>query len=397
MKIAHICTEYHPVPAIEGGAVETWIDQISQKLTGDSVHVFSIYSPALPQYHQKEHVRFYHFKKGLLSRILLSTYKLPFKQDNSRLYYLPYSFWCAWTLRKIKPQVIHIHNRPQFVWIMKKLNPTAKIALHIHQISATTEHNLWNNQLRASVDLFLGCSKFVADHIKKIFPGSENKITHAYNGVDINRFRPYWETPDHRASRRAKLGITNEKVFLYSGRLVENKGIEVLMKAFRQLILTGEKNIKLIVCGGSGYSKNTATTFVQKLYDLASDIKPYIHFTGYVPHEDMHEYYAIADWTVVPSLVEEGFGVITIESMACGVPVIAFQRGALPEIIQDNVTGLLILETTSEKLAEKLLQAKNLTTSETMGRKGRAITEQIYSWENVVTELEHQYEKLNYA
>lgn len=391
MKIAHICTEYHPVPPVEGGAVETWIEHAARGLNGHEVFVFSVSAPSLPRYHKKNHVHYFHFKLGPISRILLSTYKLPFKWDDSPWFYFPYSFWCALRMRSIKPDVIHIHNRPQFVWVCKRLNPRAKIVLHIHQISATAERNLWTKPFADSVDLFLGCSRFVASHLKAMLPDAAHKVSHVYNGVDINQFQPFWLHPQKRAAMRKSLNLGDEKTFLYVGRLVENKGIEVLLKAFRQVLKAGISKVKLVVCGGSGYSKDNVTPFVQRLHDLAAPVKSSVFFTGYVAHKDIHDYYLAADWTVIPSLVEEGFGVISIESLACGVPVLTFASGALTEIVRDNENGFVAAEPTVEKLSEKLTQAARDASSESLGRSGRRMVEQKFTWERIVVDINRHY------
>ena len=394
MKIAHICTEYHPVPPVEGGAVETWIEHAAQGLNGHEVYVFSVSAPSLPRYHKKNHVHYFHFKLGPVSRILLSTYKLPFKWDDSPWFYFPYSFWCALRMRSIRPDIIHIHNRPQFVWICKRLNPKAKIVLHIHQISATAEDKLWTKPFVDSVDLFLGCSRFVAAHLKKILPYAAHKISHVYNGVDIEQFQPYWNNSQTRKKMRESLNLSDDKTFLYVGRLVENKGIEVLIRSFRKIIEAGIPKVRLVVCGGSGYSKDTVTPFVQNLCDIASPVKSSVIFTGYVAHKDIHDYYLAADWTVIPSLVEEGFGVISIESMACGVPVLAFDRGALTEIVLDNINGIVVPEATVEQLTEKLTQAARHPSPESLGRDGRRMVEETFTWDKIVSDMNRHYQRV---
>ena len=392
-KVAFVNTEFLPVPPVKGGAVEEWIDQMAYRLSGYEVDVFSIYDSLLPVKERKRHVGYWRFKPGILSRILLSTYKLPFKQSHSKLFYFPYSLWAAFKIFRGKTDIIHIHNRPHFVWIMRRLNPQAKIILHIHQVSALEEKKIWDENLWQNVDLFVGCSRFIIRELQDRYPIAENKTAVAYNALHLKDFPTVWSQADRRLQSRRDLKLnTEEKAVLYVGRLAENKGAHLLLGAVKELIEAGHKNLKLIFCGSRGYSNREVTPYIQNLYDTAKAINDRILFAGYIPHHEIGRYYLASDLVVIPSEVAEGFCIVTIESMASGIPVIAGARGGIPEIIKDGQTGILVEKPGQENFRNAIEKFLNDPASFAQyARQGRREVEEKFTWEKISQSVENIY------
>ena len=121
MNIAFVTSESYPVPPVRGGAVEHWIYEVARKLQRHNVFSFCTYEPLLEHYSQNEGFKLFMYKRGLLGKILLCTYKLPFKNSSNCFFYLPYSLWCSWKIRKLKVDIIHVHSRPQFIPILRML------------------------------------------------------------------------------------------------------------------------------------------------------------------------------------------------------------------------------------------------------------------------------------
>jgi spore coat protein SA len=395
MKIAFVAPETNPVPPVKGGAVQSWIENVAIRINFCEVFIFSSYDKNLPYYEKRNQVVYYHFKPGILSRLILCTYKLPFKNDNSILYYLPYSFWCAFKLREIKPNIVHIHNRPHFVWIIKLLNPRAKIILHIHQKSALLDRKIFSKSFFKKVDLFLGSSKFIASLMQKQFLLSENKIGFIYNGVDIKQFTPAWRSGEQRERLKNDFGLDGKKVFLYVGRIVENKGVDIIIDAFRNIVKNVSKEVILFICGGRTYSDNSLSDYLKKLHELVNDIKDNVIFTGYVPHEEIYKYYSIADVVLVPSRVKEGFCVITIEAMAMGVPVIATNRGAISELIESGFDGILVdspdIKSFQKAMEDFIVSSRNYLEIAINGRKK---AEKEFHWDKITSDLKDIYLRL---
>jgi D-inositol-3-phosphate glycosyltransferase len=157
-------------------------------------------------------------------------------------------------------------------------------------------------------------------------------------GVDVELFRPR-----PQAAARARLGLTAEHVLLFVGRLTPIKGLETLLRALAALRSDGlaAARLTLLVVGGTkGDSPDGA-----HLHRLAQDLGlcAWVDFRGPQPQEALPDYYAAADLCLMPSRYES-FGVVALEAMASGVPVIASRAGGLAVTVQDGATGRLVPE-----------------------------------------------------
>mgnify|MGYP001599404096 CR=1 FL=1 len=145
-----------------------------------------------------------------------------------------------------------------------------------------------------------------------------------YNGVDLETF-PF--------------SAKHEDYLLFIGRLQPEKG---LAEAVQVAKMTGEK---LLIVGppvtGEYWDKKVAPYLNEK-----------IQYVGYAPREKLFEYYQRAKATLAPIQWEEPFGLILTESMACGTPVVAFERGSVPEIVADGKTGFIIKDNNLEAMAD---------------------------------------------
>ncbi|CUU08920.1 Glycosyltransferase involved in cell wall bisynthesis [Candidatus Thermokryptus mobilis] len=162
----------------------------------------------------------------------------------------------------------------------------------------------------------------------------EEKIQIVKPGVDVEKFRPM--AKDFNLMRN--LGINeDDKVILFSGRLQWQKGIIVLLNAFKLLVMDKDfdgNKLKLLIVGG-GQLLNWLKKFVRFL-----DIEKNVIFAGYVDYDEMPKFHNLADVFVLPSIPDkrwqEQFGMVLIESMACGKPVISTLSGSIPEVVGDN-------------------------------------------------------------
>jgi D-inositol-3-phosphate glycosyltransferase len=168
-------------------------------------------------------------------------------------------------------------------------------------------------------------------------------------GVDLERFSPI-----PRARARAELGLaTSERVVLFVGRIQRLKGVEVLLRAFARL---NDLGARLVVVGGqpgTGHESREIT----RLHHLATrlGIAERTTFVGAVAHERLPLFYSAADTTVMPSSYES-FGLVAVESLACGTPVVATRIGGLTSIVRDGETGVLVPWRDTEMFADRLRQ-----------------------------------------
>ena len=212
-------------------------------------------------------------------------------------------------------------------------------------------------------------------------------------GVDVDLFRPI---PKERARRY--VGLTNpcERLLLFVGRLDPVKGLNVLFEALcqllRQLMPNGSCPICLAVIGGDAESAEALRGEADCLDEVKAryGLKEMVAFLGSRSQDTLPYYYSAADIVVMPSLYES-FGLVALEAMACGTPVVASRVGGLPYVVRDGEAGLLVPENDPASLAEGL---RRLLTDEPLrarlGEQAHGIA-QGYSWRQVADETLRLY------
>jgi D-inositol-3-phosphate glycosyltransferase len=177
--------------------------------------------------------------------------------------------------------------------------------------------------------------------IIRYYGASPGKIAVVPCGVNMDLFRPL----DRRVARD-ELGLSGEKILLFVGRIDPLKGIDRLIKAL--LYLPSREGLKLVIIGGDEGSRAE----VEKLKKLSIEmnIADSVVFRGLVEHGQLPYYYSAADVCIVPSYYES-FGLVALESLACGTPVVASDVGDLRNIIRPGETGYVEADNAPEKIA----------------------------------------------
>jgi len=161
------------------------------------------------------------------------------------------------------------------------------------------------------------------------------------------------------------------------------------------LIMAMEEIIKMypdakLLIGGDGPEKENLVTLCSML-KLDENVK----FFGYIPEERMPQVYASADIFVLPSIVTrhgdtEGLGVVLLEAIASGIPVIGSDIGGIPDIIEDGKTGLLVEPKSADDLAKKIIFLfSNKTFSDNLTKNARDLLNVKYSWDIVTVQFSH--------
>ncbi|MEM2676968.1 MAG: glycosyltransferase family 4 protein [Candidatus Bathyarchaeia archaeon] len=200
----------------------------------------------------------------------------------------------------------------------------------IHETEAWLTYEAWR---------VICCSNYMVSHVKWAFSLPEDKLIMIPNGVDAKEYEK--STVDLNQFRR-RFALPEEKIVLYVGRLVYEKGIHVLVNAIPKIL---EKvNAKFIVIG-NGYMKEQLWEYVKHM-GLAHKVL----FTGFVDDETLRNLQRCADVSVVPSLFEP-FGIVAIEAMAAKSPVVVSDTGGLSEIVEHDVTGVKVYPDNPDSLA----------------------------------------------
>lgn len=227
-----------------------------------------------------------------------------------------------------KPETLHLcycHSPMRYAWedsinyineyeingVIKKIAPWI-----IHKI------RLWDRVSAERVDQFITNSRYIQNRVRKYYRKESEVI---YPFIDTDKFKPDPSTAT----------LPKENFYLAVGRLTPYKKFDLIVEAFNQNGLP----LKIV---GTGIVEN-------KLKNVAKDN---IEFLGHIPDEHLIKLYRTAKGLVFPQL--EDFGIIPLEAMACGCPVIAFGKGGALETVKDGKTGVFFHEQTVESLIEAI-------------------------------------------
>ena len=237
-----------------------------------------------------------------------------------------------------------------------------------------------------SADRIIAFSGHERDAMARLYGADPVRVMLAPCGVDLAKFRPM----DQKEARQ-KLGMNGEKVLLYVGRVEPLKGLDLLVETAVQMEAEGEK-VRMMVVGGGGPGE-PETDRVRRLAE-ERQVDDLIDFVGRVDHDELPLYYNAADVCVVPSYYES-FGLVALESMACGTPVVATRVGGLPTLVHHGHTGYLKSWRCPEAFAnsvEMIISSERL--QESLGTAARRRAE-LMGWPNVASMISEEYRALS--
>ncbi|TET27379.1 MAG: glycosyltransferase family 1 protein [Candidatus Heimdallarchaeota archaeon] len=215
------------------------------------------------------------------------------------------------------------------------------------------------------------CSQYMQSlcHFSFTFPN--DKMTIIPNGVRYDDFSVKLSKGD-AVKHHKKYALIEEQIVAYIGRLVPEKGVNVLLGAVKP-VLEKMPNTKFVVAG-EGWHRNELQRITKEL-----KIEEKVLFTGYLPEEDFLAYFNVSDILVVPSTYEP-FGIVALEGMATKTPIIVSDVGGLSEIVDHQWTGMKVPADNSQALADSIIE---LLTNETL--RNRIVS-------NAVDKLKHVYD-----
>lgn len=229
------------------------------------------------------------------------------------------------------------------------------------------------------------CSHFMKGEVERSFAVPGDKIDVIFNGVEAEKFEFVW--PDEeRAAWRAKFAKPDQKIVMYVGRFVREKGIHVLLNA-ASTVLANEPNTKFLIVGGGDRVK--LERFV-RWYGLQDKII----FTGFMANRTLHQVFRIADVAVFPSLYEP-FGIVALEGMAAGAAVVSSDAGGLAEVVQHGITGTTSYAGSAESLAWGILHVlQHPERAEVMKRQARQRLSSEFDWRGLAEQTKAVYERV---
>ncbi|MFA4909851.1 MAG: glycosyltransferase family 4 protein [Desulfobacteria bacterium] len=226
-------------------------------------------------------------------------------------------------------------------------------------------------------------SRFTQDKLWCAYKIPSEKMKVVPGGVDLHRFYPAAD----RAGIRQCLNIPQKKMILFSVRnLVPRMGLKNLIYAIKEVVKI-VPDIYFIL-GGKGPLKNDLILLSQNL-----GIENHIHFTGFIPEEELPDYYRSADIFILPTLELEGFGLVTLEALASGVPVLGTPIGGTKEILGRLDPKYIFRDTQPESMAALIIETcqrfkNNPGLWQDVSSLCRSFVEANYSWEKNVDATE---------
>ena len=236
-------------------------------------------------------------------------------------------------------------------------------------------------EVMATADRIIAFSPHERDAMARLYGADAGKVSLVPCGVDLSVFRPL-----DRDSVRARLGLNGDKILLYVGRIEPLKGLDLLVETAAQM--DSQDGVRVMVVGADVNGDRELDRVKQLARER--DLEDKIDFVGQVDHKELPLYYNAADVCVVPSYYES-FGLVALEAMACGTPVVATRVGGLSTIIQHGRTGYLKSWRCPEAFAnsvEMIISSNGLQQS--LGEAARKRAEGM-GWDNVAAMMWDEY------
>jgi len=394
MRIVYISTAF---PRNENDRINPWLFETIKRLTKENNEII-VFTSSYKGLRQKnlDGIKIYRFRY-LPKKFEILTHdvavperiKMGFKY---KLMVLPYIIFglinSKWFSLKEKFDIIHVHwPFPHIIFgIVMKIIKRKPLICTFHGGEIIFLENLPNIFKKIFIyllkfsDFFTVNSNFTKDKLLKLTKKNfKDKIYIIPFGITVRKI----------SLQNFKKENKNIRI-LFAGRLIERKGVHVLLRAFKKVTEFLE-NVELIIAGDGPWRK--------KLEDLAFElgIKEKVIFKGHLTKNELEEEYKNADIFVLPSIHDEKgdtetLGVVLIEAMEFGIPVIATNVGGIPDIVKDGYNGILVPEKDEDALKDaiiKLIKDENLRKE--FSKNAKEYIKEKFNWDKIIRDLKEIY------
>jgi glycosyltransferase involved in cell wall biosynthesis len=319
----------------------------------------------------------------------------------SGLYHRRYFAGSARLAAEAASDVVHLNNFAQPARALKRARPETRVVLHMQCDWLSQISHALVRRRAEHVDLVLGCSDYITERARRVLPDTRCETLH--NGVDPDAFSPA-SAPAQRVAAR----------LLFVGRVSPDKGVHVLIDAFRrvgrehpelELDLVGDEALPpldmQIAIDEQERVRALARFYGREGYlgpllaALPRELSERVRHRTWTGREELPPLYRSSRMLVLPSVWEEPFGIPLVEAMASGLPVVATRVGGVPEVVEHGVTGLLVPPDDPEALAGAIgeLLAEPRRARE-LGQAGRRRAAERFSWDVLTGLLRGLYAEL---
>jgi glycosyltransferase involved in cell wall biosynthesis len=383
MKILMLSWEYPP--RIIGGISRVVYD-LSQNLgkCGNDVHVLTCWEPGtkdfeIDNYVNVHRVHVYNIPSGnfvewvMQLNFAMLEYAVKLIQNNEFDIIHAHDWLVAYASKVLK----HSYNIPLIATI-HATEYGRNCGIHTEMQITINNIETW---LVNESDRIVVNSSYMRDELVSIFNVNSNKISVISNGVDLDKFK----NVSYDSEFRKRYALPNEKIVFFVGRLVNEKGVHVLLNAIPK-ILKSYSNVKFVIAG-KGPCLNNLIEISRML-----NIQNKVYITGFVSEEVLLKLYKCSDIAVFPSTYEP-FGIVALEGMVAGIPVVVSDTGGLKEIVAHKEDGMEFYSGNSNSLADciiELLRDNNL--SDRIRNAALKKVHKLYNWSNISQKILNEYE-----
>lgn len=352
MKLAVITSGFLPVPASKGGAVETLLMNLLLENEGETdleFNIFSIYDEKAIEDSKKYRKANFTFIKPLkiiekIDKIVFLIAKNILKKSNSQSY--RFIFQRLYFLNKISQNL----KKNDYDKVLLENHPTQYLALKWRKNYKKYQNRYYYHCHNEFVGTY-GCesiikntkkmicvSNFIKNSLEKKLEIDKDKCVVLRNGIDTEKFSITIDEIEKQKIKKKYNINDDDKILLFTGRIVKEKGIKELLEALSKVQI---KNLKLLVVGSSLNNINVKTKYEIEIEELVKKINKNVIFTGFVEYKEIYKLYAIADIAVLPSIWDDPAPLTIIESMAAGLPIITTNSGGIPEYAKNGCAVIL--------------------------------------------------------
>ena len=355
-KICIIMGGVMPVPAVCGGAIETLVTSIVKKYSRKDdfkLTICSVYHPeAVKVAKQYPDVHFFWTHTRKIKYMFMHAIFLGVRMTTGK---------CVRPLQRHYNEIAELFKQEKFDLIIAEGGDTQAIidiakgyrrdqfANHVHI------HYLPPENIVEHYGHVIGVSEFVTEEYLKVcnLPVKSHVLK---NVIDVESFSRN-VSEEQKKSIRKRLGLPEKDfVILYVGRIMEIKGVLELMQA---VIGLEDENIKLLIIGSANSGKWSYSSYERKVKKLSEQSKERIIFAGYIDNSEVYQYAAVADVQCVPTLVEEAAGLVLLEAMAEGLPLIVTRSGGVMEYVDESAALIIERENIVENLKSAICYLKD--------------------------------------
>ena len=369
MNLAVITSGFLPLPASKGGAVENLIENLlneNEKENEIYFSIFSIYDEKAVQLSKGyKNSKFIFIKLNIfvkmLDKITFWIAKNKKKKENSQSY--RFIFQRLYYLRKVS-KYLKVNNYDK---VLLENHPTQYLVLKWQKNYEKYKNRYYyhcHNEFKGTygckdmirnTNKIICVSDFIAKQVRDYLNISEERCIVLKNGIDTKKFSKIIDDEEKEKIKEQYNIKKEEKILLYTGRIVLEKGIKELLQA---VLKVKNKNFKLMIVGSALNDIELKTKFEKEVEDLTKELKDKVVFTGFIDYKEIYKFYSIADIAVLPSICDDAAPLTIIESMASGLPIITTNSGGIPEYEKNGCA--IILEKDKDLVINLQLQMEKL-------------------------------------